>query len=920
MRSLYAITACLISQLFFSQNDPVAPYIVTQKPVSGVITENFSYLLTDAENIDLKKLLKNEYELQKNYCGCEKKDLKDLPKHIWLIGKIQNATIDTLDLIFYTSNAQKVDTYIISETDTLKKTVGYIQKTDERYIKEMPNAINIKLFPNEEKTIVLHQKIHIDYELISKFNICTHDVINVTLLENYRFYQNNMLLSSILLGGLVLLFLYNFFMFCRILTNNYLYYSLYLASTFVFILIMKDRNQNFNLRDVMLFFPLISEVSYCLCIVFYGLFVKSIIQTTNRNISLFLNTYFALTSFYIVYLITIFFINTYSFNETTLWIKAVFKCLSLFFVLILIFQLYKTNKTNTTNYVKYIILGSVVLTFSYLLQTFFDYVDRTLFSMSFSKKVIRNHLSILIGTVLEISFFSYALYINTSQIIKEKIALENLSALKSRFFVNISHEFRTPLTLIKSPTQSLQSKITDKNLLKELALIDQNSDRMLELTNQLLELSKIDDGNLKLMLKAENITTFINAVIEPFVFEAKENQLNFVHTIDSTPVIYLFDRDIVQKIATNLLLNAFKYSPEKEEITFSASVKEDNLIMAVTNTNPGLTTQDLVTLFERFYQVNEKQPGAGIGLSLVKELVDLYKGKIETSLVNNRLSFKVTLPLKKVNQEVKEDKNPVIESFEKNELPVLLILDDNPDIRTVLKELFKNNYHILEADNGRAALKTAQKEIPDCIISDVMMPNMNGYEFVNNIKINELTSFIPVILLTAKASEESHLEGLKNKADAYLTKPFNHDIIKETVNQLITERQKLHQRYSRELILRPADIVINSVDEKFVRKLQTVLDKELSNAAFSSENFASALGISRMQLHRKLKSLLGVSTTEFLRNERLKVAGELLKKDCSSISDVAYAVGFNDVSYFSKCFKEMYHYTPTEYMEKNKIA
>ena len=233
-----------------------------------------------------------------------------------------------------------------------------------------------------------------------------------------------------------------------------------------------------------------------------------------------------------------------------------------------------------------------------------------------------------------------------------------------------------------------------------------------------------------------------------------------------------------------------------------------------------------------------------------------------------------------------------------------------------MKDIFKENYQILEAADGEQALKIAKKEIPDCIISDVMMPKMDGFEFTKQIKTNELTSFIPIVLLTAKTSDEAHLEGLKSTADAFLTKPFNHNIVKATVQQLISERKKLQQRYSQELILKPVDIVINSVDEKFLQKLQTILDTQLANADFTAEEFATQIGISRMQLHRKLKSLLGVSATEFIRNERLKNAAELLKKGNGNISEIAYSVGFNEISYFSKCFKDYFGSSPTEYAEK----
>ena len=286
------------------------------------------------------------------------------------------------------------------------------------------------------------------------------------------------------------------------------------------------------------------------------------------------------------------------------------------------------------------------------------------------------------------------------------------------------------------------------------------------------------------------------------------------------------------------------------------------------------------------------------------------------------MSFTVLLPLEKSNQNaivVTKETTQLLndQNTNESELPILLLVDDNQDVRTILKDIFKENYQIIEAADGEQALKIAKKEIPDCIISDVMMPKMDGFEFTKQIKTNELTSFIPVILLTAKTSDEAHLEGLKSTADAFLTKPFNNEILKATVLQLIAERKKLHTRYSQELILRPVDIVINSVEEKFIEKLQLILNKELANSEFSSDDFAASIGMSRMQLHRKLKSLLGVSTSEFLRNERLKASTELLKKGKANISEIAYSVGFNDVSYFSKCFKEMYHCTPTEYMERN---
>ncbi len=513
-------------------------------------------------------------------------------------------------------------------------------------------------------------------------------------------------------------------------------------------------------------------------------------------------------------------------------------------------------------------------------------------------------------------FYGYRNKIKTAEKLKE------LNELKSRFFANISHEFRTPLTLIKSPVQSLKSEINNENQQSKLDLIDKNSNRMLELVDQLLELSKIDSGKLQLLLKEGNISTFLNSIVEPFEYQAKENQLVFSSKIEKTNQNHHFDKDVIEKIVTNLLSNALKYTPENQTISFSSSIENKQLKIVVSNSGSELKKEDLPKLFERFYQKNESQKGIGIGLALVKELVELYQGKIETQLENGVLSFNVEIPIESTVSNavvVTKEAQKVTtneEIISDNELPVLLIVDDNQEIRTILKDIFKNNYQILQAQDGEQALAIALKEIPDCIISDVMMPKLDGFEFTKAVKSNELTSFIPVILLTAKTSDEAHLEGLKSTADAYLTKPFNNDIVKETVIQLLNERKKLHDRYSQELVLKPTDIVINSADEKFLEKLQLVLDKELSNADYSADDFASFMGMSRMQLHRKLKSLLGVSTTEFLRKERLKMATTLLKNTNVTIAEIAYNVGFNDVSYFIRCFKEVYNCTPSEYQEK----
>lgn len=517
-------------------------------------------------------------------------------------------------------------------------------------------------------------------------------------------------------------------------------------------------------------------------------------------------------------------------------------------------------------------------------------------------------------------FFGYKNKIRTAQ------KLEELNTLKSRFFANISHEFRTPLTLIKSPVQQLQKDATTEQE-KQLQLIDRNANRMLELVDQLLALSKIDSGQLQLILKEGNLNDFLHSIADPFIYLAQESNKKLELDFDIPNENYPFDKDILEKITTNLLHNAIKYSDEASIVNGKLSVDNQTLKVSIRNYNSSLTKTDLQKLFERFYQKNTNQTGAGIGLALVKELITLYEGTIHTNLENGILTITYEIPLHtnlknavvsytNTNETVSDASFSSDTNEYSDELPILLITDDNASIRNVLKDIFKEEFKIYEAENGEEALKIAEKEIPDCIISDIMMPKIDGLEFTKQIKTNELTSFIPVILLTAKTTPETKLEAIKNQADGYLTKPFQHDLLKELVYQQINERKKLQKRYSQELILKPTEIVIDSVDEKFITRIEEVIHAEITNQDFNTEAFAEKMHVSRMQLHRKLKSLFGVTTTEFIRNERLKIAVELLKNEKLSISEIAYSVGFNDVYYFSKCFKDLYQKAPSEYYKK----
>ncbi len=538
-----------------------------------------------------------------------------------------------------------------------------------------------------------------------------------------------------------------------------------------------------------------------------------------------------------------------------------------------------------------------------------------------------------IGIVTIASIFLYVLYRNRK---KTNTKLKEIDALKSNFFTNISHEFRTPLTLISMPIEDmlLDETLSDKKR-QQFTVAKQNSERLLELVNQLLDLSKIDEGHLKLHIQQGNVLQLISALSESFSYYAKQKNITYNIDIAQSSEAFWFDKDAVEKITINLLSNALKYTPENGTVTCKAYIENNKLFLKVTNSGKGLTPYELNNIFERFYQTNEHNQGSGIGLSLVKELVSLHYGDIEVqSIQNKEISFNLNISIDKnsfkndtivIKSNNKIEKGiPLLtniitesdEEFKDSELPILLIVEDNDDLRNLLKQSFEDNYNVITAPNGTIGVELALEHIPDLIISDIMMPEKDGIALTKELKSDERSAHIPIILLTAKAEVESQFTGIDIGADDYITKPFDKKLLILKVEKLIESRKQLQLRYSQELVLLPKDIAISNLDEKFLEKVQITLDKSLVDPSFNVTEFSKTVGMSRMQLHRKLKALTGLSTTEFVRSQRLKLAADLLKKSDANVSEIGYTVGFNDHSYFTKCFKEMYGCSPTEFISK----
>ena len=526
--------------------------------------------------------------------------------------------------------------------------------------------------------------------------------------------------------------------------------------------------------------------------------------------------------------------------------------------------------------------------------------------------------------------------------------LKELDKMKSNFFVNISHEFRTPLSLILSPLEKfIQEKEAAHIRLTEIERMHRNAKRLQQLINQLLDLAKLESGGMKLNVHEADFIYFLRVLSASFESLAESRNIQFEVDIPSATYEAYFDKDKIETVLYNLLSNAFKFTPDGGRIDFHITLPtetDDCIIISVSDTGQGIPASEVDKIFDRFYQVDSSSSrgfeGSGIGLSLVKELVQLMNGNIQVkSDVGTGTTFTVTLILAKVfgqakpplslNGEATHAENFInAENAEQEVKPVLtentvapsdalvLLVEDNADLRAYLKENLEGDYQIAVAENGQIGFEKAIELTPDLILSDMMMPVMDGFTLCTKIRLDERTSHIPFILLTARTTIESKLEGLELGADEYMTKPFNIKEIRVRMRNLLEQRKNLRKTFSRELTIQPKNIAVTSVDERFLNHALEIMEAHLADEQFSVERFAEEIGMSRKNLLRKIKALTDQSVNEFIRNFRLKHAAQLIAGKSATISEIAYQVGFNNLSYFSKCFKELFGVLPTEYADK----
>jgi signal transduction histidine kinase/ligand-binding sensor domain-containing protein/DNA-binding response OmpR family regulator len=526
---------------------------------------------------------------------------------------------------------------------------------------------------------------------------------------------------------------------------------------------------------------------------------------------------------------------------------------------------------------------------------------------------------------------------------QEAQRLQENDEMKTRFFSNITHEFRTPLTLILGPVERLLAQVKDKETRAELSRVERNARQLLRLINQLLDLNKLESKNMNVETSTFDAVLFLKEITDSFHAGAATKGITISFQTKLVAFNISCDADKVQKIISNLLSNALKFTGKNGRIdVMIESVDENNVVMLeirVKDTGIGIAKDQQDRIFDRFYQADSSQTrkgeGTGIGLSLVKELVALMDGSVHLeSEPGIGSQFTVKLPVNPIMEAISGVKAMVMErekevipfagigeltgeDFQEtgSEKPKVLIIEDNADMRDYIKICIGREYDILEAANGKEGTIKAFDHIPDLVISDIMMPEKDGYEVTETIKQDERTSHIPVILLTAKTTIDSRIKGLKTKADLYLSKPFNADELLLNIQNLISIRKELRDRYSGDL-KELSELATKNREDKFILKLSEIIEKNIDKMDFGVEELSFEAHMSRAQLHRKITALTGNNTTYFIKRIRLEKAMKLLTEDTLSISEIAYSVGFNTPNYFSKCFHEYYGFAPGQVLKK----
>lgn len=544
-----------------------------------------------------------------------------------------------------------------------------------------------------------------------------------------------------------------------------------------------------------------------------------------------------------------------------------------------------------------------------------------------------NHqkMYIVLFSIILLLLIGIMVYIYRTILMKRRIE-EEANKAKLQFFTNISHELRTPLTLIADPVNYI---IHDDNLNSQqrsmLQIVQRNVLVLTQLVSEILDFRKVQNGKMELRLSDFNLAESMKQWI--MLFSASAQKKHIAISMDAPDTIMLrADQDKIERICYNLLSNALKYTSEGGEISLMAKEEGGRVMISVADNGCGISSDELPYIFDRFYQAKNAGRGTGIGLAIVKAFTELHHGEVSaTSIEGKGSTFTIHIPVRQkgeVTNQPTEKIEQLVEPSSAEEVPnqarhideliqpyqtdkpEVLIIDDNIDIRTYLRSVLSEKYNVSEAADGKVGLELARKIVPDIVLSDIMMPVMDGLAFCQQLKTDKAISHIPVILLTARSLDEQRAEGYEHGADAYLSKPFSLRLLLSRIDNLIESRKKLNQTWSKGVEDDEIGNISNEIDKSFLKQLRKIIQENLANSDLSVEQIGDEIGLSRVQLYRKVKALTGYSPVEIVRKARLTRARHLLQTTERTVSEVAYAVGFSTPSYFSKCYKDEFGENP----------
>lgn len=755
--------------------------------------------------------------------------------------------------------------------------------------------------------------------------------LSFSTIKNQNFLLSLYFISGIFLGAICIMCIYVGILAFFLKDKTYLYYALYLfflvivmgeslgfISDWIFNGVLADTSPRYRFIFLVLRSPLV---------IFYLLFVKSytdlkiILPNWNRLFK-FLIGFGVL--WMVVDLITLIVFDFTPFYSNYLFL--IYLMMVVPSTTIMMYPLYKKNRKAN----QFIILGSLMINFGV-----FSMVPILLGGL------MKDFIGVVLLAVLaEVVIFTIGL--SYRQKVKERenqkskevqLEVDNLKkfdTIKNNFYTNITHEFRTPLTVIMGMNENIEGHQ------KEKSLIRRNSKNLLQLINQLLDLSKIESASLKLQKKQGDIIKYLQYLGESFSSMATDKGIQLTFYSEEEELMMDYDDVKLQHIIYNLLSNALKFTFEGGKVIMHLQkiLQEEKpyLKLIIKDTGIGIPENKIVHIFDRFYQIehsrDKQESGTGIGLALVKDLVQLMEGELEVKSQEGKGSvFTVYLPIEtkhsfteeitqtiqaKVPLPIKEtvDSTDLTKNNLESDLPILLIIEDNRDVITYIQSLLDKQYIIYIAENGQVGIEQAISLVPDIIISDVMMPIKSGYEVCERLKREEQTSHIPIILLTAKSTQKDKMDGLKYGADAFLVKPFYKEELLLRIEQLVTIRQRLQQRYAVNIAAPPVDRPIESI---FLEKVLTSIDQHLNDTTFGVTDLATSLAMSKSQVYRKLKALTGRTPSYYIRITRLKKGKELLETTQLNISEIAYEVGFTDPNYFSRTFQQEFGKSPSDF-------